>query len=491
MAIINIHRFDGGIHISPSTPYLEKYLTYYHKKFELNPRNYQREPVYDKTLLYTISNNPAGLITLQGFFQKVVQCIEKNLDRAAVTDSRTPWVTPDLARVKALKLHEYQIDPLVQALKKLETESGGIVRASMGWGKTYMEMALYAAFNKKNTIVAIPLNTVLESTYKKFKEMFPEKHVGLVGAGMNDISQDITITSYKSLKNCAIEKCEFLMMDEIQEATSPSVQNILCQMKPGRIVGLTFTDKNLANGTDKILKGVFGERLIDVTYQDAVKLDAVVPGVAWFVKMSTNATQACPPSRSISVKLRKGIRLFQPRNELIGKICEQIPKNWQTLIFTDHVKNHLVHLYKYLPKGTKWFHRCADKDKVEDFALTTKEQKQVLEEFSKNKMQFLVATDAAQAGLDIPNLRVVVQASGGSSEVAITQEAGRGCRVLPDALRNSLGVSEKTHFVLVDVYDDHDETLENMSLKRKNIYEKMGFKTFVVDHPNQIDWNLH
>ncbi len=349
-------------------------------------------------------------------------------------------------------------------------------------------MATYAAFNNLNTILAVPLKAVLTQTYKKFVEYFPEKKIGIMGDGKSLISEDITISTFNSLRKCALEKCELLMIDEIQSTTGEEICNVLKEVKPIRTFGFTATDEGLFNKAEKVIQGLFGERLIHITYQEGQEVNAVVPCVVYFVDMSDNVIIN---SSTVEGKINHGIKNCQERNELIGQICSSIPNQWQTIVFVDHVHDHLIKLYKEMPTGTKFVHRNADKKELGTFALTTKQQKQVVDAFQDNEFQFLIATDAFRAGVDVPNVRVVVQAAGGSSEVEILQEALRGSRVLTPAYMERLDVDAKTHFVLIDIMDKHDPTLEGMSHKRMEIYRKQGWEIRQVKTVNEIDWLNH
>ena len=141
-----------------------------------------------------------------------------------------------------------------------------------------------------------------------------------------------------------------------------------------------------------------------------------------------------------------------------------------------------------MPKGTKYLHRESSKKNVGVFALTGKQQNKTIEEFSNNEFQLLIASDAFRAGVDIPNCRVVVQASGGSSKVEVLQEAYRGSRILTEEYMKKFDLPPKTHFVLVDFMDNHDPTLEGMAKKRMKYYEEQGWDIKVVDSPEEIAW---
>lgn len=478
---IIVTRLDGAVTVNPAPPYLVDYLQYSHRSFETV--NWKRVNKFERRLLFTPLQD-GGIVTLPGFFCKIKELIARNQDHILEVEARTPLPSIDLARVKKIGLRDYQVDVVLDFLSKAQHHSG-ILNATGGYGKTIMQAVTYAAYHNLNTVLAIPLKQVFLQTYEKFVKLFPDKHIGRVGDGHRDISPDITISTFKSLKACSLEKCQLLLVDEIQSTTGDSICDILTGVQPIRAFGYTATDKNLFNGADKLLKGLFGDRLVHIEYQEAQDVNAVVPGLVYFVKMRENS-----PVRgsSFEAKISSGIKCSDERNKLIGDICAKIPNNWQTIVFVDHVADHLVRLHKNMPVGTKYVHRDASKKSVGAYALTPKQQKETAESFSKNQFQYLIATDAFRAGVDVPNCRVVVQASGGASEVEILQEAFRGSRTLPEDHRAELGVEPKTHFVLIDIMDCHDDKLEAMSLKRKEIYKKQGWKVVDVDSPDQINW---
>lgn len=344
----------------------------------------------------------------------------------------------------------------------------------------------YAAWHNLNTILAIPLKQVVLQTYEKFKRWFPHKHIGIVGDGKHDVSNDITITTFRSIQNCALEKCQLLLVDEMQSAGQDTFQNALKQMKPVRMFGFSATTEGIFNNTDKLIKGLFGEDLIYFPYEDAEGAGAVVPGMVYMVRMPDDLFME--NYTSFEAKFKHGIKRCDKRNEIIGRVCSLIPKEWQTIIFIDHVKDHLIPLFKYLPKETRFLHRESSKKNVGAFALSAKQQSKTIEEFSNNEFSQLVASDAFRAGVDIPNCRVVVQASGGSSKVEVLQEAYRGSRILTEEQMEMFDLPPKTHFVLVDFMDNHDPTLEGMAKKRIKYYEEQGWTVNIVNSPKDIPW---
>ena len=477
---IAITRVDGALGVNPVPDYLTSYLQYSHRSFAI--KHFRKVNAFEKKELFTLVPEQ-GIITFAGFFHKVCDLIERNGDTFKIDDMRTTVPDPDIgaiqhinwAGIDSLGLRDYQVDPVVEFLFKAK-DTNGIACAAGGFGKTIVMAITYAAFRGLgHTIVATPLKTVFDQTYLKFKALFPDVHVGRVGDGYNDISNEVTITTFKSLRRCALEKCKLLLVDEIQGTTGESILETLGSMTPVRMFGYTATDKNLFNGADKLIKGLFGERLIYIPYEEAQDNGAVVPCVVYMIKVPFEAAFS---AGSMDGKILKGIKRNEIRNKLIGQACRAIPKDWQTLVFVDHIADHLIPLYNEMPSGTSYVHRGSSKE-LGAFSLSAKKQDINLQKFRDAECQYLLATDCLRAGADIPAIRVVVQASGGTSEVELLQEAYRGSRISPG----------KTHFVLIDFLDQHDTTLENMSLKRMDIYRKQGWTIKQVDSIEEIDFH--
>lgn len=486
---ITVTRVDGALAIKPAPPYLINYLQYTHRSFETV--NWQRVNKFEKKMLYSLQED-GSIITFQGFFERVYGLITKNGDTCVIEDFRTPLGEPDWQAIKDINWEaigskgprDYQFDPIVDFIFKAK-ENSGIVNATGGWGKTVMQAITYAAFNKKNTILAIPIKQVFTQSFKIFTSLFPNKHIGRVGDGYREISSDITLSTYKSLPNCALEKCELLLADEIQGTTGEKTLDVFLKLHPIRSFGYTATDQNLFNNADKVIKGLFGERLIFIPYEEAQEDGAVVPITVYFVNTPTDIMIN---AGSLEAKINKGIQACEKRNKLIAQVCCKVPEEWQTLVFVDKIENHLIPLHKVMPAGTRYLHRKTSKTDLGAYSLSAKTQDKIIEQYKNNEFQYLIATDAFRAGVDIPNCRVVVQASGGTSEVELLQEAFRGSRTLKESDREILNVTPKTHCILIDFMDQHDEQLENMSIKRKEIYASQGWKIKVVDKVEDIDW---
>ena len=87
------------------------------------------------------------------------------------------------------------------------------------------------------------------------------------------------------------------------------------------------------------------------------------------------------------------------------------------------------------------------------------------------KIVVLVTTVVFQEGVDIPELRSVIVASGGASGIATIQRVGRAMRV----------VDGKSVCTVWDVYDQGERWLNRQSFKRKKAYISEGYEVKIVD----------
>ena len=87
------------------------------------------------------------------------------------------------------------------------------------------------------------------------------------------------------------------------------------------------------------------------------------------------------------------------------------------------------------------------------------------------KIVVLVTTVVFQEGIDIPELRSVVVASGGASGIATIQRVGRAMRV----------VDGKSFCTVWDIFDQGERWLSNQSYKRKKSYTAEGYEVKVLD----------
>jgi superfamily II DNA or RNA helicase len=118
-----------------------------------------------------------------------------------------------------------------------------------------------------------------------------------------------------------------------------------------------------------------------------------------------------------------------------------------------------------------------------------------INDLRRGDTEVIVSSAVLRQGIDVPELRTVVNLSAGRSVIDVLQKLGRGSRVERDAAGNAV----KTSFELVDFYDISSEWLEDHAKKRRRAYLGEGYSVVVEGEiprkhvradPARVSWGL-
>ena len=220
---------------------------------------------------------------------------------------------------------------------------------------------------------------------------------------------------------------------------------------------------------------MFGSIKFLRTYQQAVTNENVTPIEVHMYKIGG--------SRSFDSALkrkRQGLWGSAARNRMIAAVVGKPEyKDKQVLIVVDTVE-HLFYLHKLLPDFALAYGSIATKHykkmkklglMSEDFvAATPDELIELREKFENREVLKAIATGVWNTGVDFPSLDICVRAGGGSSDIKSIQTPGR-------VSRKSDG---KDIGILIDFFDDIDDTMKKSSKKRMKSYKEYGWK--IIKH---------
>jgi superfamily II DNA or RNA helicase len=96
-------------------------------------------------------------------------------------------------------------------------------------------------------------------------------------------------------------------------------------------------------------------------------------------------------------------------------------------------------------------------------------RRKVADDMNTGKLPFVIATTIFDEGIDIPQLRKVILASGGKSHVKLLQRAGRGLRI----------AEGKEEVIIIDFMDKHHALLLKHSKLRQKVWKEQGFEIHV------------
>ena len=169
------------------------------------------------------------------------------------------------------------------------------------------------------------------------------------------------------------------------------------------------------------------------------------------------------------ILIEKGIyRLAIMENEVLNnKVVELARKASE--------KGSVLIIINWVQHGQNLLNMFAPEDKAELIHAelhTTGRFKEVIDDFKQEKIKILIASPVFDEGMDMPNIRTLILASGGKSSIQLLQRIGRGLR-------------KKKEDNYLDVHDfvsaSHKYIL-NHALARLKEYEKQGFPVEQLDN---------
>jgi superfamily II DNA or RNA helicase len=207
---------------------------------------------------------------------------------------------------------------------------------------------------------------------------------------------------------------------------------------------------NRSDGAQFRLYGLFGPKLIEVDMKKATEKGLVVPiQVLWCpVQLQYNPTANC----HAAYKKHRGIWYNNIRNRLIAGAARSYSPGTQVLIMVETIK-HAMALKHLLPEYLVVSSETPDLDRIRNA-------------FRKGTLIKVISTAVWKEGIDIPNLSVLVNATGVKSEIANIQLTGRVSRP---------GI-DKPCGIVHDFYDTWSKEFEHFSASRKKLYDKQGYR---------------
>lgn len=402
-----------------------------------------------------------------GLLKKVIDwCKSRNIAIEISEDNRKKITNPDWDQLKKVTLREKQSD----VIAAITSNYSGIVNVTTGFGKTFIIGVLSNLIGKTNKIIVSTKSiAVLDSIYTRLSEQCPTLKVNLVKAG-NPFNKDadICVCSLSSLHNIPREWPSVMFFDECHHLASPETSNRVIEFNDCCKFGFSATPYR-GDNTELLLEATLGPHIIDISYQEAEKLNLVVPIDVYIQKYPVSPLNM---DWDIGIK-RYGIWRNYDRNKCIAQTVKSFSDNTKCLIMVTTVE-HALYLHKLLP-GYKIVHGAISKEKYKKFSeegLITKgfkktiNKKKALQDFKDGVFTKVISTLTWKEGIDLPSLEVIVRADGQAGKTPSLQIGGRSSRIHGNKKRG----------ILIDFLDTHHKKLEGKSYVRIKHYKSNGWR---------------
>lgn len=474
-----IRRYTGFIDVWPDTEEARHFLTLIWRKMEDAGRG-QRKYVPQRTRMYKPSSRDgeSRLVSFRGFWKTLKEHLEKKGRLVKLVDNRAPFPAPDL-RAAMVPLRDYQRPPQLQFLMAGDS---GLKGAPTRWGKSYdMASTILAYIDNPGMkiVVTAPGVDLCAQLQRDLRSVLPKRiEVKGIYSGSKNKSQSehVTVVCNRSLVHCDIEGTKLVLADETHAWAAEENVKLLTQFTNAMVLGFGATLDGRPDKRDRILTGMFGPVWSNVSYLKAVELDAIAPAHVIMVRVplsSIDIEKVSDRTSAYNLLLHRSERMAALTRKII---VEAVPESWQTMMFINMEAQAEFYMNKALSKAG-----------VVAMAKTMKpkEREKITREIAAAKHARVLASSIYIQGVTFPDLRVLINLSGGGRNTGTIQRPGR-------LLQKRDG---KNYGVMIDFYFCSDgscppfggwSALQRDSEARLSTYRDIGYDVTVTGDIGEI-----
>ena len=400
-------------------------------------------------------------------FSKVVKTLKKQNLSYEIKDVRTKLEKQPLKKDLPFPLRCYQ----EEAVKTAIVKERGILQIGTGGGKSIIATEIINRLGLP-TMYIVPNLNLINQTHKILSEILGKDIVGFIGDGSMEIKQINVATQQtlwsrkntKEIKNL-FKSTQVLILDEAHKVERTSAKSkyvgntwyrLAMLFENARFrIGMTATPGTENQYNRQLLEAVTGNLFIERSVDWLIKNGYLTQPL---IKIYYNDVKKMKPWTTAR---KYGIDLNTKRNALIVSIAKKFAnKNKKVLIVVDRITTQGKAFEEALPNAGVIYGEH-----------TSKERKEIFEDFQDGSNKILISS-VVKEGVDLPEMDVIIMASGGKGSEngrATMQRLGR-------VLRLSKG---KDSAFVIDFYDCDDGILEKHSKIRLNTYKK--YKSFKIE----------
>lgn len=348
----------------------------------------------------------------------------------------------------------------------------GVIVAPSGSGKTIIGLEL-AARRKMPTLIVVHRRQLLDQWVERIQTFLgiPKAHIGQYSGAKKDIGNQITVgllQSFARTKDLSAIKNQFgmLLVDECHHIPASTFREVVAQLNPHYLYGLTATPKRKHND-EKLIYMYIGEILAQMeATHDAPASSIAAQNTPEVIVRETSLNLPFKFTTDLFQLLAKVVCFDTVRNQLIIEdILREISANKKVLVLSER-KEHLEVLNLYL------------KGKCETIVISGEDSARMrtskIKQIEEGQYQAILSTGQFFGeGIDVRGITCLVLAFPFSFEGKLAQYIGR--------LRES-----DDQKLVIDYRDKKIPFLERQFKQRERFYKRSSARILVKelrDHP--------
>lgn len=348
-----------------------------------------------------------------------------------LADYAKNWIqpAPHLIKENPVKIIPNQMQKA--ALRELTSlvnkgEKRGLVVSATGTGKTYLGAFAVKEFKPKKFLYVVHREQIAKKTLTSFYRVIggPKSNYGLLtghkqNMGCKYLFATIqTLSQNKILDKLRQNEFDYILIDEAHRAAAPSYQKILQYFNPKFLLGMTATPERMDE------QNVY--QIFDYNLAYEIRLKEALNE-----KMLT-------PFHYV------GVQDYEMNGQMINETTDL-----RYLVSNKRVDYILkeIEYYGYCGKQAKGLVFCSRQEEARKLAelftqkghsaiaLTNKDSEQyrnqVVNDLVIGKIEYIIAVDLFNEGIDIPALNQIIMLRNTQSSIIFIQQLGRGLRKYP------------------------------------------------------------
>ncbi|WP_346728975.1 TOTE conflict system archaeo-eukaryotic primase domain-containing protein [Lederbergia citrea] len=194
-------------------------------------------------MIQCANDEQEDLILPRGCLQELLDFLKKQSIHVDISDHRYDGETIDAEFHGTLSTQQ---DDVVKTLLK---EDGGTLSATTGFGKTVVATSIIAE-RKVNTLIIVHRTQLMNQWVERLAVFLkiPANEIGQIGGGKSKITGNIDVATIQSLNyggqlKSFITQYGQIIVDECHIISAITFENVLKQIRPKYVLGLTATPK--------------------------------------------------------------------------------------------------------------------------------------------------------------------------------------------------------------------------------------------------------
>jgi len=413
---------------------------------------------------------PATASFLTGLLSWVEELLAREGVEVRQLADRLPACEPRVPEPRArVTLRDYQEKTVTDAIRLRR----GIIEAAVNAGKTSMGIEIIRRL-RIPTVYVVPDKGLYAQALKSFREELPDIPLGELKASdfrpalvtvamIQSLTRGLAAVGGSERIRSWIKTVECVIEDEVHHGGAKKFSLVFRRaVRAPYRYGLSATPLGMSEVRDRMLVGLIGPPFGKITVKDLEARGLSVPMEVRFVSYAQDVNAL----RAYSGRDYREIWTFGVKENadraaaMYAALAPHVAARERVLIFVDQVQ-HGQSLARLTPRGV-----AAE----QLYGMEAVGDRELIERAFRDGRAPLLISTLLKEGVNIPEIDVIVNASGRKSEWVVRQQGGRGVRLR----------AGKERVVLYDFIDAMHPVLLKHSHARHAAYKKEGYPITLV-----------